>query len=408
MDISDTHEEAAFRLRARTWLEQNAEPRRDGDDLAWFRALPDDEKLERARAWQSRKARAGFAAITLPVALGGSGGTPIEHIIYRQEEARFRVPFGVYEIGLGMCLPTLAALGSAELAQRYVPPGVRGEQIWCQLFSEPDAGSDVASLRTSAQRRDDHWVINGQKVWTTGAHFSDYGMLLARTDPGAARHAGLTMFIVDMRAPGVTIRPIRQMTGESDFNEVFFSDVVVKQEDRITEVGAGWAGAITTLMFERMNVGADIGLAGWDAALGVADDIGLGANPLLRQKLADWYIQSQGVALYAYRTLTSLSQGRPPGPEQSIAKLVMARQAQDIGETLLDARAESGALAASSSEPSWAAIQRAWQWGAGMRIAGGADEVLRNIIAERVLGLPREPSPLDHGQRNETVKKDRP
>jgi alkylation response protein AidB-like acyl-CoA dehydrogenase len=396
MHLDDTPDQAAYRAAVRAWLSANAELRSDGDDLAGFRALPDAEKLPLARAWQAKKAAAGYAAIMMAPALGGAGGTPVQHIIYRQEEARYRVPFGVYEIGLGMCLPTIASL-APTLAQRYVPPGIRGEEVWCQLFSEPSAGSDLAALQTRARREDDHWIVNGQKIWTSGAHFSDYGILLARTDANAPKHAGLTMFVVDMKAPGISVRPIRQMSGESDFNEVFFENVTIADSHRVTAPGAGWQGALTTLMFERMNVGADIGLIDWRAAARYARER-KSDDAVTRAKVADWYIESQGVNLFAYRTLTALSGDETPGPEQSIGKLVTARQAQDVAQFLLDALAEDGALGGEHHGEMWAAVERAWCWGAGMRIAGGGDEILRNVIAERVLHLPGEPR-TDKGTR---------
>jgi alkylation response protein AidB-like acyl-CoA dehydrogenase len=399
MHLDDTPDQAAYRATARAWLNAHAELRSDGDDLAGFRALPDAEKLPRARAWQAKKAAAGYAAIMMAPTLGGAGGTPVQHIIYRQEEARFRVPFGVYEIGLGMCLPTLASL-APTLAQRYVPPGIRGEEVWCQLFSEPSAGSDLAALQTRARRENDHWIVNGQKIWTSGAHFSDYGILLARTDVNAPKHAGLTMFVVDMKAPGISVRPIRQMSGESDFNEVFFENVTIADSHRVTAPGAGWQGALTTLMFERMNVGADIGLIDWRAAARHARER-KSDDAVTRAKVADWYLESQGVNLFAYRTLAALSEGEAPGPEQSIGKLVTARQAQDVAQFLLDALAEQGALGGEHHGEMWAAVERAWCWGAGMRIAGGGDEILRNVIAERVLQLPGEPR-TDKGPRLKT------
>jgi alkylation response protein AidB-like acyl-CoA dehydrogenase len=389
MHLDDTPAEAKFRAGARAWLVENARLREDGEDLAWFRALPDEVKLDRARAWQRRKAMAGYAAITLPRDLGGGGGTAGEHIIFRQEESRFATPFGVFEIGLGMCLPTIFALGSDALKQRFIPSGIRGDDIWCQLFSEPEAGSDLAALRTAARRDGEGWRVTGQKIWTTGAHFSDLGLLLARTEPGSSRHDGLTMFIVDMKAVGVVVRPIRQISGEADYNEVFFDDVWIPDAHRLTDVGCGWSGAVTTLMFERMNVGADIGLIDWRAGLRQAVRLGVQEDSVLREKIVDWYLDAQGVNLFAYRTLTALGQGRPPGPEQSIAKLIMARQAQDIAETLLAHAGAAGALAEDEHPEDMRPVLRSWLWGAGMRVAGGTDEILRNVIADRVLSLPR-------------------
>ncbi|WP_430446822.1 acyl-CoA dehydrogenase family protein [Sphingorhabdus contaminans] len=391
MDFSDTPSEAAYRARVRDWLEANAPKRGTG------RTFKDDAALlNAARGWQAQKAAAGFAAITLPQSYGGGGGTAIEQVIYRQEEARFDAPFGVYEIGLGMCIPTLIELGSDAIKDRYAGPAICGEEIWCQLFSEPSAGSDLAALRTRADPVVGGWRVNGQKLWSTGAQFSDFGLLLARTDPDAPKHGGLTMFIINMKAPGVEVRPIKQMTGESEFNEVFFTDVFIPDDHRLTAPGGGWKGAMTTLMFERLNVGADIGLID---TLGLLDVLGADSfsDGLARDRLAHWYLVDRGLKLLGYQAITALAKGQMPGPEQSITKLYLGRQAQEMADFALDHYAESGALTGKDLGD-WSAIERAWSFGAAMRIAGGTDEILRNIIAERVLGLPPEPR-FDKGAR---------
>ena len=391
MDFDDDRETAAYRASVRAWLTENAPPRSQG--VAW---TDDGNLLRAARAWQARKAAGGYAAITLPIIYGGSGLGPSEMLVYRQEEARFTVPFGVYEIGLGMCVPTLLVLGSPEICERYVPPAVSGQEIWCQLFSEPSAGSDLAALRTRAERANGGWVVNGQKVWTTGAQFSDFGLLLARTDSGVPKHAGLTLFIVDMRAAGVEVRPIRQMSGGAEFNEVFLTDVFIPDDHRLTEPGAGWKGARTTLMFERLNVGGDIGLMDHRDLLTRTRELTLDGRPAVedaafRERLARWHVADRGLKLLNFRTLTALGKGETPGPEQSIAKLVIASQAQEMANYLLDLREEEGALCDDALGSDWGRVERAWSMGAGMRIAGGKYEILRNIIAERVLGLPAEP-----------------
>ena len=391
MDFSDTPSDAAFRSRARAWLEEHAPKRGAG------RTFKDDMDLLRAaRSWQAAKADAGFAAITLPKKYGGGGGTAIEQVIYRQEEERFDTPFGVYELGLGMCIPTLIEIGSDALKERYARPAICGKEIWCQLFSEPSAGSDLAALRTRAELVDGSWRVNGQKLWSTGAQFSDFGLLLARTDLNAPKHAGLTMFIIDMKASGVEVRPIKQMTGEAEFNEVFFSDAIIPDDHRLTVPGGGWKGAMTTLMFERLNVGADIGLID---TLGLLDLLGTDsfADDLARDLLARWYLNDRGLKLLGYRAVTGLAKGHMPGPEQSITKLYLGRQAQEMADFVLDQRGEYGALTGKDLGD-WSAIERAWSFGAAMRIAGGTDEILRNIIAERVLCLPPEPR-ADKGAR---------
>lgn len=386
MDFADTAAEATFRASARAWLERNAPAPRGR--VPW----PDATALvAAASAWQARKAAGGYAAITLPSAYGGRGGGASEQVIFRQEESRFEVPFGVYEIGLGMCVPTLLALGDARIRDRYVRPAIEGREIWCQLFSEPSAGSDLAALATRAVRDGARWILNGQKVWTTGAQFSDFGLLLARTDPDVSKHAGLTLFVVDMRAPGVAVRPIRQMSGEAEFNEVFFTDVAIDDAERLTAPGGGWAGAMTTLMFERLNVGADIGLVDYRTLLETARTIDVRGRPaieapLVRDALARCYINDRGLKLLTYRTISALGRDRLPGPEQSITKLIIAAQAQAIADLLLDLREEEGVLAGSDLGGDWlggdwAAVERSWSMAAGMRIAGGTDEILRNVIA---------------------------
>lgn len=391
MDFADTPAEATFRASARAWLEHNAPTPRGR--IPW----PDDAALvAAASAWQGRKAAEGYAGITLPSAYGGRGGSASEQVIFRQEESRFEVPFGVYEIGLGMCVPTLLAVGDSRIRDRYVRPAIEGREIWCQLFSEPSAGSDLAALATRAVRDDSRWIVNGQKVWTTGAQFSDFGLLLARTDPDVFKHSGLTLFVVNMHAPGVEVRPIRQISGEAEFNEVFFTDVVIEDAERLTVPGGGWAGAMTTLMFERLNVGADIGLVDYRTLLATARTVdmdGLPAieSPLVRDALARCYLNDRGLKLLTFRTITALGRDRLPGPEQSITKLIIASQAQAIADLLLDLREEEGALAGRDLGVDWGAVERSWSMAAGMRIAGGTDEILRNVIAERVLGLPPEP-----------------
>jgi len=390
MDFADSPADAQFRAHAREWLAVHAPVTRGRGRVSWS----DDATLvAAAREWQSKKAAAGYAAVALPGEYGGGGGTTTQQVIFRQEEERYDVPFGVYEIGLGMCVPTLLALGSDQVKERFIARAINGEEIWCQLFSEPAAGSDLAALRTKAVKAGDNWVVDGQKAWTTGAQFSDYGLLLARTDPSATKHAGLTLFIVDMRAPGVEVRPIRQLDGGAEFNEVFLSGVVIPDEFRLTAPGGGWAGAMTTLMFERLNVGANIGLIDsstlidfsgrLETSTGRASD-----DPLVRDMIAQAYLNDRGLKLLTYRTLTNLGRGQLPGPEQSITKLVIASQAQLIANLLLDLRGKEGALAGSALGEGWEAVERSWSFGAAMRIAGGTDEILRNVIAERVLGLP--------------------
>ena len=324
MDFDDTKEEAAFRKECYDWLSQNARLKSASGENSRNRSnMSDDELVKRAKEWQAKKAAAGYAQITWPKEWGGRGGTPIESVIYSQEEAKFSVPGGVFEIGLGMCVPTVMTYADPETCKRVVGPALRGEEIWCQLFSEPAAGSDVAGIRTKAEKDGDEWVINGQKVWTSGAQFSDFGIIITRTDPNVPKHKGLTMFWLDMKSPGVEVRPIKQMSGDSGFNEVFFTDVRVKDSQRLGEVGQGWKSAITTLMNERLAVGGGAGAGDFGELLALARSTEMEegaaiAQSSVREKIADWYVESQGLKLNRFRTITALSKGTAPGPEASI------------------------------------------------------------------------------------------
>ena len=392
MDFTDTKDEAAFRAEARGWLEQNAE-RRQGFET-WTGRYGEAEGLKRAKDFQARKAQAGFAAITWPVEYGGRGLAPIAQVIWSQEEARFFVPRGFFEIGLGMCIPTLMAYGTEADKRRYVPKALAGEEIWCQLFSEPAAGSDLAGLRTRSVRDGDTWTINGQKIWTSGAHFSDWGVIVTRSDPKVAKHKGLTYFFLDMHSPGIEVRRIKQISGGSNFNEVYFTDVKVPDAQRLGRVGEGWGVSITTLMNERLAVG-DVRGPDFDELFALARSIELEDGPAIRdaavrERLADWYVKSQGLKYTRFRTMTALSRGQTPGPENSIGKLVTASKLQEVASFAMDLMDVGGVVLDPAVAPLRAAFQEALLYSPGSRIAGGSDEILRNIIAERVLGLPAD------------------
>ncbi|HSU05128.1 MAG TPA: acyl-CoA dehydrogenase family protein [Acetobacteraceae bacterium] len=393
MDFNDSPEEAAFRAEARAFLEANAKRRKPGAVEGYRRGQDAPGALDRARAFQAKKAAAGFAGIAWPKEWGGRGGTQMQQIIYNQEEAKFDVLSGIFGIGLGLAIPTIGACGTPEQIERFARPALRGEEIWCQLFSEPAGGSDLAALRTRAERDGDGWVINGQKIWNSGAHYSEFGILVARSDPTVPKHAGLTFFILDMHAPGVEVRPIRQMSGSSHFNEVFFTDVRIPDDRRVGEVGQGWRVALTTLMNERYGMREAPG-PDFDELFDLARDLELEDGPALdnaavQERLAEWYVRTQGLRFTKYRTMTALSRGQTPGPESSIIKLVSASKTQEIAAFGLDLLGMAGAEMGRHM-PLQGLFEEALLYSPALRLAGGTDEIMRNIIAERVLGLPAD------------------
>jgi alkylation response protein AidB-like acyl-CoA dehydrogenase len=386
MDFNDSVEEAAFRKEAKAFLQKHLKAK-DGQPMR--QAMDGKAFLSAAKAWQKTKAEGGFAQITWPKEWGGRGGTQMQAVIWNQEETKFDAPTGPFSIGLGMCIPTVIAFGSDAHKQRYVQKALKGEEIWCQLFSEPSAGSDVAGLKTRAVKDGDHWVINGQKVWTSGAHYSDFGILLVRTDPKVPKHKGLTMFIVDMKQKGVEVRPIHQASGARDFNEVYFTDVRIPDSDRLGPVGDGWKVALVTLMNERLAVGGSPG-PDWDDIMKFARDHGIMTDQAFREKLADWFVAAQGYKLTKFRTQTALSRGQTPGPENSIGKIITANHLQDICNSAIELQDHFGIMTETDRMPGDGIYQQSFMWAPGLRIAGGTDEILKNILAERVLGLPQE------------------
>ncbi len=378
-----------FRLQARAWLEANVS-RRTEEDAATPAPRWD---LASAKAFQAKLHDAGFAGISWPAAYGGQGLTPADERAFDEEAKDFDLPGEFFTIGMGMCGPTLLDLGSEELKLRYVRPLLRGEAIWCQLFSEPGAGSDVASLQTRAVRDGSEWVISGQKVWTSVARFSDFGAIIARTDPDRPKHDGITMFVVDMHAPGVTVRPLRDMTGGATFNEVFFDGVRVPAGHVIGEVNQGWAAAVRMLMHERVSIGGRTRPrrgAGFESLVELARSRGMNGDPLVRQRLAELYVRERVLHLFGTRVAQEARAGRSPGSRGSVGKLAgaeLARFSADVAAELLD----GGAVAwdAADRESSrWAAALLSAPAGG---IAGGSNEIQRDIIGERVLGLPKEP-----------------
>ena len=386
MDFSDTPEEAAFRKEANDWLSANVPSE---EELAGL------DQIGRAKFWQKKKFYAGWACLRWPKEFGGRGASAIENVIWGQEEAKFRTPDnGMFQIGQGMCGPTMMAWATAEQNKRHMPPLASGEEVWCQLFSEPAGGSDLAALRTRAERDGDDWIMNGQKIWTSGAHFSDYAIIVLRTDPTVPKHQGLSYFFLSMKTPGIEVKPIKQISGASNFNEVYFTDVRVSDAQRLGAVGQGWQVALTTLMNERASIGSGGGL-GFDAVFSLAQQVNLGDKPAIeddgvRRKLADWYVQEAGLKYTGYRTLSALSRGDIPGPENSIGKLVGAPKRQDMASFAIDLLEASGVIADAEFSELANKFQEEYMTSPGLRIAGGTDEVMANIIAERVLGMPQD------------------
>ena len=390
MNFEDSPEEAAFRTRCREWLDANKDARPkpsagEGED---------DDAVAAAKKWQATKFDAGWACLAWPKEYGGQAMGRMEQIIWNQEEGRGGSVANIYLIGHGMLGPTIMAHGTDEQKDRFLKTMARGQEVWCQLFSEPSAGSDLAGLRTSAVRDGDDWVINGQKIWTSGAQYSDWGMIVTRTDPDLPKHKGLTYFIVDMKSPGVEIRPIKQINGGQAFNEVFFTDVRIPDSQRLGEVGQGWQVALTTLMNERVAIGGGGGGAGFDKLMRLAQKSRLGGRPAIedggvRARLADIYVAQKGIQFTGYRTVSALLSGATPGPEGSIGKAIGAPLGQQLASFAMELQGESGGLPDESAvdDGVW---QQMYLGSPGLRIAGGTDEVLRNIISERVLGLPPE------------------
>jgi alkylation response protein AidB-like acyl-CoA dehydrogenase len=396
MDLEDTPEQAAFRAECRAFLDAHApqalRPKLEASTFGRT-AFEPKEYLREAKAWQRKKAEHGWACLQWPKEYGGRGATPIQRVIWDQEEGIFARLSQVFIIGHGMCGPTLLAYGTEEQKRAHLPPMASGDQIWCQLFSEPVAGSDLAGIRTRAELRGDEWVINGQKVWTSGAQYSDYGILVCRSDSSVPKHKGMTFFFVDMKSPGIEVRPIQQAAGESGFNEVFFTNVRVPDAHRLGGAGDGWSVSITTLMNERLAIGGSMP-TGFDDLFSYlmrleTEGDGVLEDSSVRDKLADWYVRTAGLRYTTYRTLTALAKGQMPGPESSIGKVVAGNTMQEIASFALELQEQAGVLADEQDPDALRAkFPRMLMRSLGTRIEGGTDEILKNIIAERVLQLP--------------------
>jgi acyl-CoA dehydrogenase len=393
MDFNDSPEEAAFRADARAWLASHA----PAHEMPSGVKIPDTEEADRGRAWMRELFEGGWAGLTFPKTLGGRGLSGIEAVIFSEEEGKYHLPKGAFtSIGTGMALPVIAKHGTDEQRARFIEATLKGDTTWCQLFSEPSAGSDLANMRTKAVRADDgsgDWIINGQKVWSSWAHLTDWGILVVRTDPTLPKHKGLTFFVVDMKTPGIETRPIRQISGLSEFNETFLTDVRIPDANRIGAVGEGWACCMTVLMGERLGSGAH--RSGVEPLLAMAADTPAehGGTMLddraVRQQLAEALAEEQGERFFQARLRTMVSKGENPGAMAGMVKLAYASRYQKISGLGMELRGLDG-IAPDPADSAMVDLQYDYIYSVVMRIAGGADEVLRNQIAERVLGMPGE------------------
>jgi alkylation response protein AidB-like acyl-CoA dehydrogenase len=391
VDLDDTPEQVAYRARVRAWLQEH---KSEAPVLKGPGALQDEQEIIAARrAWQGKLAEAGLAGVTWPKDFAGQGLGPIEQVICNQEIARAKVPGILDAIGIGMLGPTIIAHGAEEQKARYLGSMLHGDEVWCQLFSEPAAGSDLAAVQTRARLQDDgSWRLTGQKVWTTNAQFASYGLLLARTDADVPKHKGLTMFILPMDAEGVTVRGLRQISGEAEFNEVFLDDVSLDADSVVGGVGNGWGTGLTTLMFERVTIGLGSEGMGYNSsrfAAVVAGDEHARRDPEVRHQLGEISSELLAVRFTGYRTLTALQKGQVPGPEAGLAKVTIVNGAIKAGDLIADVLGPE----ALAEDGEWAYMI---SFLPGLKSAGGTEEILRNTIGERVLGLPPEPR-LDKG-----------
>src|SRR6266404_47737 len=394
MDLTESPEGQAYRAKVAAWLRENAPP------FLITGRMPLGDEVALGRKWQARKAQAGYGALLWPKRYGGEAGAPNQMRIFRGEEARYPLPVQPYTgVGLGMALPTLFAHAPEELIERFAGPTLRGELTWCQLFSEPSAGSDLAGLRTRATRTEGGWIINGQKVWNSFADYADWAILIARSDPSRPKHQGLTYFVVDMHSPGIEARPIRQMTGGADFCEVFLTDVFIPDAQQIGAEGEGWKVALTTLAHERARFGGSRYQINASTLVRIARETCLNGRPAIedsavRERIAVIYARERGLTFFGARLATRTSRGEPIGPEVSVSKLVSPRLTQDTGAFAMELMGYEGLIEDESSD--LRVIHDNFCLATSHRIAGGADEIMRNQIAEKVLKLPQD-ARLDKG-----------
>jgi alkylation response protein AidB-like acyl-CoA dehydrogenase len=392
MDLTPTPEQQAVRAECRAWLQEN---------LPWEygRGLPPafddlDDEVAFLREWQGRLASGGWVGVTWPTEYGGRGAGPLHHFIVQEELARARAPELVGRIGVNLVGPTLLGHGTDEQRARWLPHILDASQLFCQLFSEPDAGSDLASLSTRAERVDGGWLLNGQKVWTSYAQFADWGLCLARTDPTAKKQLGISALVVDMRAPGIDIRPLLQVTGESDFNEVWFTDVFVPDDCLVGEPNQGWTVSQSTLTHERGTNPRQLVIHAQllEELLRLAIDEGAYDDPRAQQQLAEAYVEVRIFQLHNWRSLSRLEHGLPLGAEGSALKLYWSEMSQRLHDTVMDVLGAASPLwRGAEGNPGDGRWQRSWLYYHAASIFAGTNEIQRTIIGERVLGLPREP-----------------
>jgi alkylation response protein AidB-like acyl-CoA dehydrogenase len=391
VDLNDTPEQAEYRAKVRAWLEEHAS---EAPVLRGEGAIEDeDEAIAAHRTWQRKLAEGGFVGVTWPKEYGGHSLGPLEQVIVNQEINRAGLPGILDSIGVGMLGPTIIAHGTEEQKQRYLAPMLHADEVWCQLFSEPAAGSDLAGIQSRAVKQDDGtWKLSGQKVWTTNAQFAAFGLLLARTDPDVPKHKGLTMFVVPMDAEGVTVRGLRQITGDAEFNEVFFDDVKLDEDMVVGPVDGGWGTALTTLMFERLTIGGGSEGMGYRAdrfARAIAADSVAARDPEVRHRFGELATDLLALRFTGYRLLTALQRGQIPGPEAGMGKVTVVNAAIAAGDLIADVLGPD----ALDEDDEWSYLI---SFLPGLKSAGGSEEILRNTVGERVLGLPPEPR-LDKG-----------
>ena len=394
MDLSPTAEQEAFRAECREWLEAN---------LPWeygvgLRPLFDElaEEVAFLRGWQRQLAGAGFVGVTWPREFGGRDATPLHHYIVQEELARARAPELVGRIGVNLVGPTLLAHGTEAQKQRWLPGILGADQLFCQLFSEPDAGSDLAAVSTRAVKADGGWELHGQKVWTSYAQFADWGLCLARTDPDASKNKGISAFMVDMRAPGIDIRPLRQITDESDFNEVFFDATFVADDQLVGPLHGGWGVSGSTLTHERGTNPRQLVIHTQllDELFRLAVERGVATEPRTEQALAQAFVELRLFQLQNWRSLSRLQHGRELGAEAATAKLYWSEMSQRLHHTAMDILGDESPLwRGAADNPADGRWQRSWLYYRAASIFAGTNEIQRNIIGERTLGLPREPRP---------------